>query len=168
MIENINKKLEANDRNATASNNKIPLILLADDSTNDCKTVEMALKRLSLRCVLKTVADGDQLLRSLNGQCLPLEKGELPDLILLDLNMPIKNGYEALKEIKSDGQFRIIPVVVWSTSDNWADIMKCYELGANSFFVKPDSFEQIVTTLRIVIDYWFGGSKRPSQNPNRI
>lgn len=134
---------------------KLPLILMADDSSDDCKIMRMALKKMRTACALKTVSDGEKLLQTLKGLGEPLEKGERPDLIVLDLNMPGMGGLETLKEIKSDASLRMIPVVVWSTSDDMAEIMKCYKLGAASFFVKPDSLVQVVTTMRVVTEYWF-------------
>jgi CheY-like chemotaxis protein len=138
-----------------------PLILLADDSSDDCKLVQMALKRLGVACVLRTVPDGEALLQALKGRGKPLEDGERPTLILLDLNLPIKSGLEALQEIKADPHLSAIPVIIWSTSENPADILQSYQLGSNTFFTKPDSFDKVVEILREVTHYWLQAAKLP-------
>jgi two-component system response regulator len=143
----------------------MPLILLADDSSDDCKIVQMALKRLDIPCVLKTVPDGEALLQTLKGLGEPLQDGELPTLILLDLNLPIKNGLEALQEIKEDPRLNSIPVIIWSTSENPSDISQSYKLGSNTFFTKPDSFDQVVETLRELTHYWLTTAKLPDPPP---
>lgn len=139
----------------------LPLILLADDSSDDCKIVQMALKRLNINCQLKTVPDGEALLQTLKGVGKPLEIGERPTLILLDLNLPIKSGLEALQEIKADPLLSSIPVIIWSTSENPGDIQKSYQLGSNTFFSKPDSFDQVVESLRELTHYWLSTAKLP-------
>jgi two-component system response regulator len=139
----------------------VPLILLADDSSDDCKIVQMALKRLEIPCRLKTVPDGQALLQTLKGLGKPLEDGELPTLILLDLNLPFKNGLEALQEIKADQRLGSIPVIIWSTSENPTDVEQCYKLGSNTFFTKPDSFDKVVETLRELTHYWLSTAKLP-------
>ena len=140
----------------------VPLILLADDSSDDCKIVQMALARLEIPCRLKTVPDGDALLQTLKGLGKPLEAGERPTLILLDLNLPVKSGLEALQEIKSDPQLSSIPVIIWSTSENPLDISQSYKLGSNTFFSKPDSFDKVVESLRELTHYWLNTAKLPA------
>jgi CheY-like chemotaxis protein len=78
-----------------------------------------------------------------------------PDLILLDLNMPRKDGREALKEIKSNPELRRIPVVILTTSKEEADILSTYDLGANSFIKKPVTFESLVDVVKTLAKYWF-------------
>jgi DNA-binding response OmpR family regulator len=84
-----------------------------------------------------------------------LADGERPGLILLDLNMPRKDGREALREIKSDLKLRRIPVVVMTTSRAEEDIARTYDLGANSYIAKPLTFEALVATMRAIGTYWF-------------
>lgn len=144
----------------------LPLILLADDSSDDCKIVQMALKRLEIPCELKTVPDGEALLQTLKGLAEPLTGGEMPSFILLDLNLPVKNGLEALQEIKADPALSSIPVIVWSTSENPSDIQKSYRLGSNTFFSKPDSFDKVVESLRELTHYWLRTAKLPSSAPD--
>ena len=83
------------------------------------------------------------------------ENAVLPSLILLDLNMPRKSGFEALQEIKSDPKLRRIPVVILTTSKAEEDIVRSYDLGVNSFIVKPVTFEALVETVRELGKYWF-------------
>ena len=135
-----------------------PWILMADDSGNDCKIIQMALKRLENPCGLKTVADGEALLAALRG-------GQRPSIVLLDLNLPLKSGFEALREIKADPGFKAIPVIVWSTSENPADILRSYQMGSSSFLTKLDSFEKIVEAMRAVTGYWFNTAKLPAVTP---
>ena len=90
----------------------------------------------------------------------------LPTLILLDLNMPRKDGREALRELKSDQQLRRIPVVVLTTSNAEDDIRRTYDLGVNSFIIKPTSFQDLVDILKALSDYWFDTVKLPEErNP---
>ena len=90
----------------------------------------------------------------------------LPTLILLDLNMPRKDGREALRELKSDEQLRRIPVVVLTTSNAEDDIRRTYDLGVNSFIIKPTSFQDLVDILKALSDYWFDTVKLPEErNP---
>ena len=133
---------------------ELPWILLADDSANDCKVIQMALKRLEIPCGLKTVGDGEALLSALKG-------GDRPSFILLDLNLPLKNGFEVLHELKSDPQLKAIPVIVWSTSENPADILMSYQCGASSFLTKLDSFERIMEAMHALTLYWLRTAKLP-------
>jgi CheY-like chemotaxis protein len=87
-----------------------------------------------------------------------------PGLILLDLNMPKKDGREALREIKSDPELRRIPVVVLTTSKADTDISRIYELGANSFVTKPVTFEQLVNVMKILGNYWFNIVELPAKS----
>ena len=135
---------------------KSPLILLADDSKADCKVIQIALKRLESPFLLKTVGDGSALIQALKS------KAKRPDLVLLDLNMPVKNGFEALREIKADEDLKEIPIVIWSTSSNLADITAAYRLGANAYFQKPDSLPKAVMTMRAVTNFWLQAA-RPKQ-----
>jgi CheY-like chemotaxis protein len=87
--------------------------------------------------------------------------GQLPSVILLDLNMPRKDGREALEEIKSHPSFRKIPVIVMTTSSADTDVTKSYDLGVNSFIQKPDRFPDLVEIVRTVFHYWLHTVKLP-------
>lgn len=135
-------------------NPKSITILLADDDPDDRLLVREAFEESHLLNVLETVEDGEELMDYLH------QKGDYagkptPNLILLDLNMPRKNGMEALEEIKADARLRRIPVVILTTSKAEEDIVRTYDLGVNSFVVKPVTFESLVELVRELGRYWF-------------
>ena len=101
----------------------------------------------------------DYLLRE--GEYKDIAEHTLPDIILLDLNMPRKDGREALKEIKSDARLKHIPIVILTTSKQEEDVIKSYNLGANSYISKPVTFEKLVELVRKLSDYWFKIVKLP-------
>ncbi len=130
---------------------------MADDDRDDCLLVEMAFKESRLANDLRFVEDGEQLLDYLHHRGVYAEPGSAPrpGLILLDLNMPRKDGREALKEIKNDPGLKEIPVVVLTTSTYDQDILKSYNLGANSYITKPVTFEGLVEAVKSLGKYWF-------------
>ncbi len=131
-------------------------ILLAEDDQEDILLASEAFKQLGLPDIMRSVQDGEELMSYLNHQGLyddPL-RYPAPHLILLDLNMPRKNGFEVLTDIKSDPRHRTIPVVVFSTTRRTDDIKMSYQLGANSFISKPSDFKTLCRTLQMVTAYW--------------
>ena len=132
------------------------VILLADDDEEDRMLAGDALEASRVRNELRCVGDGEELLDYLyqRGQYADSESAPAPGLILLDLNMPKKDGREALKEIKADPDLRRIPVVVLTTSKAEEDIYRTYDLGANSFITKPVSFDGLVNVMRDIGRYW--------------
>jgi len=138
-------------------NDESIIILLADDDAEDRLLTKDALDASHLSNRLDCVEDGEELIEYLHrsGKYEKLKDTKLPGLILLDLNMPRKDGREALKEIKEDPKLREIPVVVLTTSNEDEDIFKTYDMGANSFITKPVSFESLVETVRTLGKYWF-------------
>jgi CheY-like chemotaxis protein len=137
--------------------NETVTILLADDDPDDRLLAQDALKESRLLNPLTTVEDGEELLDYLfrRGSYAHLSDEPLPGLILLDLNMPRKDGREALKEIKSDPRLRHIPVVVLTTSKAEEDIYRTYDLGVNSFITKPVTFDSLVDLMKGLGKYWF-------------
>lgn len=133
------------------------IILMADDDEEDRMLAADALVEARLDNELHFVTDGEELMQYLNRKddFSHLEDQPLPGLILLDLNMPRKDGREALKEIKEDSRFKHIPVVVLTTSKAEIDIVKTYDLGVNSFITKPVTFEGLVDVMRALSTYWF-------------
>jgi CheY-like chemotaxis protein len=109
------------------------------------------------------VADGEELVDYLlrRGKYESASASPRPDLILLDLNMPRKDGREALKEIRAHQELRRVPVVVFTTSRADTDIERVYELGANSFVTKPAGFDELVATVTQLTGYWFGTARLP-------
>lgn len=132
-------------------------ILLADDDPDDRMLTRDAFEEARLRNNLEMVEDGEELIDYL--ECKGKYAGEdarpRPSLILLDLNMPRKDGREALKEIKSSPELRNIPVIVLTTSKAEEDILRSYNLGVNSFINKPVTFEGLVDVVRTIGKYWF-------------
>lgn len=132
-------------------------ILMADDDADDQLMAREALDEARVKADLVIVQDGEELLDYLNrrGRYRDPARSPRPGLILLDLNMPKKDGREALKEIKSDPALRSIPVVVLTTSRADEDVYRTYDLGGNSFVTKPTSFDDLVGIMRTLVKYWF-------------
>lgn len=140
-------------------------ILLADDDEDDCMLAREALAESRLLNELYVVKDGEELMDYLyrRGKYISPSNSPRPGLILLDLNMPKKDGREALKEIKSDPELRQIPVIVLTTSKAEEDIYRTYDLGANSFIIKPMNFSSLVEVMRTIGKYWFEIVELPLQ-----
>ncbi len=135
---------------------KTMVILMADDDADDRLLAKDAFTECQLPGEVRFVEDGEDLLDYLQrrGKYTQESNSPLPNLILLDLNMPKKDGREALREIKSNPELRRIPVIVLTTSKSDTDISKIYDLGANSFISKPVSFDALVKVIRIIGQYW--------------
>jgi two-component system, response regulator len=136
---------------------KMITILLADDDPDDRELTQDAFAQNRLANILHCVEDGEELMDYLHrrGKYSALQGEALPGLILLDLNMPRKDGREALKEIKSDPEFRRIPIVVLTTSKAEEDIVRTYDLGVNSYVTKPVTFKSLVELIKVLGRYWF-------------
>jgi CheY-like chemotaxis protein len=132
------------------------VILLADDDEEDRMLAAGALEESRVVNDLRFVEDGEELLDYLyhRGAYAAPGSSPTPGLVLLDLNMPRKDGREALREIKAHPELRRIPVVVLTTSKAEEDIYRTYDLGANSFITKPVSFEGLVAVMRDIGRYW--------------
>jgi CheY-like chemotaxis protein len=132
------------------------MILLADDDEEDRAMTAEALKESRLANTVEFVADGEELVDYLfrRGRFSNLNGAPTPGLILLDLNMPKKDGREALAEIKADPHLKQIPVVVLTTSKAEQDIVRSYDLGVNSFITKPVTFDGLVEAMRVFTQYW--------------
>lgn len=143
------------------------VILMADDDADDRLLAKDALTECRLANDLHFVEDGEELLDYLQrrGKYTALADSPRPGLILLDLNMPKKDGREALKEIRAHPDLRKIPVVVLTTSKADTDIGRIYELGANSFISKPVSFDSLVEVMKILGRYWFEIVELPAKKP---
>jgi CheY-like chemotaxis protein len=140
---------------------------MADDDADDRLLAKDALTECRLANDLHFVEDGEELLDYLQrrGKYTSLADAPRPGLILLDLNMPKKDGREALKEIRANPDLRKIPVVVLTTSKADTDIGRIYELGANSFISKPVSFDSLVEVMKILGRYWFEIVELPVKKP---
>jgi CheY-like chemotaxis protein len=140
-----------------------PIILLAEDDEDDRMMVARAMKQSNAQSELRTVENGAELLDYLHGRgsYAGPEAAPRPDVILLDLNMPGKGGLAAIREIRSEGAFHTIPVVVLSTSSASSDVASAYASGANSFIEKPGNFAALTRIMRTIEDYWFGVVRLP-------
>ncbi|MBW4679268.1 MAG: response regulator [Microcoleus vaginatus WJT46-NPBG5] len=141
-------------------------ILLAEDDPDDRLLAQDALEESSLLGELRCVENGEELMDYLyrRGQYTQ-ENSPRPAIILLDLNLPKKDGREALNEIKADPELRRIPVVVFTTSKTHEDIKTAYDGGANSFITKPLTFDSLVDVMETLSKYWFGLVELP---PNGV
>ena len=130
---------------------------MADDDPDDRKLTHDAFMENRLANEFHAVEDGEELLDYLyrRGKYESLRGDPLPGLILLDLNMPRKDGREALKEIKADPDLRRIPIVVLTTSKAEEDIVRSYDLGVNSYVTKPVTFKSLVELIKVLGRYWF-------------
>jgi CheY-like chemotaxis protein len=131
-------------------------ILLAEDDPNDTLLIKRAFQKASLGDVLKTVADGEQAIEYLRGTNAYSDRAHypLPFLVLLDLKMPCTDGFEVLQWIRSQPDFKRLLVVVLTSSNLQADVDRAYELGANSYLVKPVEFSQMVNMIQRFEAYW--------------
>ena len=132
-------------------------ILIADDDPEDRMLAKDALEESHLANDIEFVEDGEELMDYLCrlGQYQVLKGSPLPGLILLDLNMPRKDGREALAEIKANPVLKRIPVVILTTSKAEEDILRTYDLGVSGFVVKPVAFEGLVQVMKTLVQYWF-------------
>ena len=131
-------------------------ILMADDDMDDQMLAREALVEARLANDLYFVKDGEELLDYLHNRGEYAEQPvPRPGLVLLDLNMPKKDGRQALKEIKEDANLRRIPIVVLTTSVAEEDILRTYDLGVNSYITKPVTFEGLVEVMKSLGKYWF-------------
>ncbi|MFN7929612.1 MAG: response regulator [Blastocatellia bacterium] len=131
-------------------------ILLVEDNPNDVRLTLHAFKRHNLANRVTVVRDGEEALEFIfrTGAFAERRADEGPKIILLDLKLPKVDGLEVLKRIKADAQTRMIPVVVLTTSQEESDIVESYQLGVNSYIVKPVDFEQFVEAVRTLGLYW--------------
>ena len=131
-------------------------LLVADDDEDDQILMQEAIKKSKLEVNLHLVKDGEELLHYLKHQGKYSKTNfPRPNLILLDLNMPKKDGREALKEIKANDELRQIPVIIFTTSERKEDIYRSYNIGGNSFITKPVTFEGLVNVMETIGEYWF-------------
>ncbi|GAB3892856.1 response regulator [Larkinella knui] len=138
-------------------------ILIADDDADDRMLIEQAFRECNLTSELHFVEDGEDLMDYLY-QRSPYESVMRPSLIILDLNMPRKNGIQALREIKANEQFRQIPVVVLTTSTAEEDILRTYDLGVSSYISKPFDFSTLLDITNTIKKYWIDTVSLPDDS----
>lgn len=148
----------------TKKKDKRTVVIIAEDDPDDRLLIKDALKEASHQSVeVFFVQDGAEMLDYLyhRGKYKELEKSPMPELVLLDLNMPKKSGLEVLEEIKRDSALRTIPVVVLTTSTAQEHISRSYELGGNGFVTKPNSYSELVDLMKSIDSYWFSTVELP-------
>lgn len=138
------------------NNENLVDILLIEDNKNDAELALMALQESNMSAHVIRLKDGEEALNFIfcQGPYQDRDIRQQPKLILLDLKMPKVGGFEVLQKIRSDERTRKIPVVVLSSSGEYKDITKSYELGVNSYVVKPVDFDQFSNIIRTIGDYW--------------
>lgn len=145
--------------------NKLPIeILMVDDNPGDARLTEEAFKEVGLQNHFQWISDGDEALAFLRRK-RPHDRAPRPDLILLDLNMPRKDGRQVLAELKSDAALREIPVIVLTTSQAEDDIRHAYQLEANCYINKPVSLEDFIQVVRSIKHFWFSLARLPDNLP---
>ncbi len=135
-------------------------ILLVEDNPGDVFLAKEALKESKMYSNLTVVRDGQEAMDYLT-KTKAYTDVTRPDLILLDLNLPRKTGFEVLKEIKNDKKLSLIPVVILTSSDEESDIVKTYSLHANSYITKPVNLDQFVKIVNSIEEFWFTVVKLP-------
>lgn len=137
-------------------------VLIADDDADDRMFLEQAMRQNGYDQNIRFVEDGEELMDYLRQQGRYNEQNApWPNILLLDLNMPRKNGFQALSEIKDDPNLRRLPVVVMTTSSADEDVVKTYMLGVNSFVTKPFNFNRLVEMVGTLKSYWMDTVKLP-------
>jgi two-component system response regulator len=145
------------DRPPMSEPSKRPItILMADDDPDDRRLTREAFEESHLRNDLRFVEDGEELLDYLHrrGKYIDPESSPWPAILLLDLNMPRKDGREALEEIRKETRFRVIRVVIMTTSKAEEDVVRSYNLSAASYIAKPVTFERLVDVVKALGKYW--------------
>jgi len=137
-------------------------ILLVEDSKGDVGLIEEVFEDAKIRNNLRVVEDGEEAILFLRGEG-QFSGVPRPDIILLDLNLPKKDGREVLEEIKRDDSLKNIPVVVLTTSKAEEDILKSYNLHANAYVTKPVDFDQFIKVVKSIEDFWLEVVKLPSK-----
>jgi CheY-like chemotaxis protein len=137
-------------------------ILLVEDNDGDVGLIEEVLEEAKIRNILHVAKDGEEAMLFLHGE--GKFSGSLrPDIILLDLNLPKKDGREVLKEVKEDSNLKSIPVVILTTSGAEKDIIRAYELHANAYVTKPLDFDQFIKVVEYIANFWLDIVKLPTK-----
>ncbi len=136
-------------------------ILIAEDDADDRFLLRSAFEENGFTDKLQFVENGVEILEFLHSLISEGSEANLPRFVLLDLNMPKKDGREVLKEIKLHPTLKKIPVIIFSTTNNELEMKRCYELGANSYITKPNSFECLIKTVAALRSYWTQSTSEP-------
>jgi len=139
------------------------LILHVEDDPNDALFLREACRKAALPLVLQVVADGELAIAYLRGadQFSDRQRYPFPSLILLDLKIPRKTGFEVLDWIRSQPEMNVVPVVIFTSSTHEGDMQRAFGKGANSFLAKPVIFEDLIETAKAIYLYWFRMNRAP-------
>ncbi len=143
----------------------IPILLVEDDYT-DVLLIQRAFRKDKIKPVISTVADGDEAIAFLTrqGQYADRELYPTPLLMLLDLKLPRRSGLEVLQWIRQQPELKRILVIILTSSQESSDLAKAYDLGANSYLVKPTDFQNLVDLVKLIDAYWFNVNEKPLIN----
>ena len=139
---------------------QLPQVLLVDDNPADVMLAREALAGGRHQSCISNVADGEEAMAFLR-RAAPYANTVRPDLVILDLNLPKKDGRAVLAEAKADTNLRTIPVVVFSTSRSLLDIKRSYDLGANCYVSKPGNLDDYFPAMQSIEEFWFGSASLP-------
>jgi CheY-like chemotaxis protein len=128
-------------------------ILLVEDNEGDVGLIEEVLEETRIKNTLHVATDGEEAIQFLHGEGKFLDSPR-PDLVLLDLNLPKKDGREVLKEVKEDDNLKNIPIIVLTTSGSEKDILRAYELHTNAYVTKPLDFDQFISVIESIANFW--------------
>jgi len=139
------------------------VLLHVEDDPNDVLLLQRAFRKANIALNIQSVSDGDKAVAYLTGAegYADREKFPLPNVILLDLKMPRKSGLEVLARIRSEDKLRRLVVIIFTSSKHDEDVRKAYDLGANSYLVKPVGFDMLVDLAKLVHQYWLSVNERP-------
>ncbi|GAA4452879.1 response regulator [Nibrella saemangeumensis] len=142
--------------------NNLPktLIFIADDDEDDRYLLKLSLQKSFPKCLVRFFENGQELLEALHEE----PASTLPQLILLDLNMPVMDGFATLAGIKGHDSLKVIPTVMLTTSDNPCDVKKCYSIGCNAYMTKPSNFDQLSGMLSLLQRYWMQIARLPNRS----
>lgn len=142
-------------------------ILLVEDDANDVILIRRAFAKAEIKNPVYTVEDGDAAVAYLAGEGTYADRGDhpLPGVVLLDLKLPRRSGLEVLEWVRHSPTLRRLPIVVLTSSRESADVNRAYDLGANSYLVKPVGFDALTDLVRILQGYWVGWNEKPEIEP---
>jgi CheY-like chemotaxis protein len=137
------------------------LVLVAEDNPDDALLLRRALDKAGIVARVKIVSDGEEMLLYLQGRGAYANRNTspMPSIIILDLKMPRKSGLEVLQWISENPDVSVVPTIVLSASNLEQDVRAAYDHGANTYFVKPTTFEELVETMRMLENYWKKAAK---------
>jgi len=141
-----------------------PTILLVEDDENDALLVRKAAQKTLAGIPISCVSNGHEAVQYLKGEGIYADRSKhpFPDIVLLDLKMPVMNGFEVLRWVRSQPKLKRLPIIILTGSVHETDTRTAYEEGANSYLIKPANFNELVETIKNVGDFWLTGTRLPN------